>query len=144
NARNEVNKLPESTEKENLQNRLDAIIPNLALDVKNTTANPDVYIKSENMLLMSLPTNSITFEDYSGVEEIEKSNAITVNINSSLTYDLNAYLVGEIQNADGSNKIDIDRLNIKANDETAYQEFAGVNQKLTLKSNCSAGNDLTH
>ena len=143
-SRELVNQLTEGELKTQLQNRLDAIIPNLELDIKNATANVDIYIKSENMLLMSLSTNSITFEDYSGVEEIEKSNALTVNINSSLTYDLNAYLVSEIQNADGSNKIDIDRLNIKANDETAYQEFAGVNQKLTLKSNCSAGNNLTH
>ena len=143
-ARNLVNQLEEGELKNDLQDRLNAIVPNLTLDVKNTTANVDIYIKSENMLLMSLSTNSITFEDYSGVEEIEKTNALTININSSLAYDLNAYLVSEIQNADGSNKIDIDRLNIKANDENTYQEFAGINQKLTLKSNCSSGNDIPH
>ena len=143
-ARNLVNQLPEGDLKQELQERLNAINTNLALDIKNATANIDVYIKSENMLLMSLSTNSIAFEDYSGTEDIEKSNALTVNINSSLPYDLNVYLVSEIQNADGSNKIDIDRLNIKDSKDVDYKEFAGVNQKLTLKSNCNSGNDLTH
>lgn len=143
-ARTLVNKMEESEKKKELQDRLNAIVPNLTLDRKNTTANVDVYIKSENMLLMSLSTNSITFEDYSGVKDMEKLNALTVSINSSLAYDLNAYLVGEIQNADGSKKVDINRLNIKDNDEIAYQEFTGVNQKLTLKSGCRAGNNLTH
>ena len=143
-ARTLVNKMEESEKKKELQDRLNAIVPNLALGRKNTTANVDVYIKSENMLLMSLSTNSITFEDYSGVKDMEKLNALTVSINSSLAYDLNAYLVGEIQNADGSKKIDINRLNIKDNGEIAYKEFTGVNKKLTLKDNCSAGNNLTH
>lgn len=143
-ARTLVNKMEESAKKKELQDRLNAIVPNLTLDRKNTTANVDVYIKSENMLLMSLSTNSITFEDYSGVNEIEKLNALTLSINSSLAYDLNAYLVGNIQNADGSKQIDIDRLNIKDNTDVNYKEFARVDQKLTLKDNCSAGNNLTH
>ena len=143
-ARTLVNKMEESEKKKELQDRLNAIVPNLTLNRKNTTANVDVYIKSENMLLMSLSTNSITFEDYSGVNEIEKLNALTLSINSSLAYDLNAYLVGNIQNADGGKQIDIDRLNIKDNTDVNYKEFARVNQKLTLKSNCNAGNNLTH
>ena len=53
-------------------------------------------------------------------------------------------MVGNIQNADGSKQIDIDRLNIKDNTDVDYKKFDRVNQKLTLKSNCSAGNNLTH
>ena len=143
-ARTLVNEMGESVEKKGFQDRLNAIVPDLALGRKNTTANVDVYIKSENMLSMSLNTNSIVFEDFSGVKDMEKGGAVEISINSSLPYKLNSYLVSEIQNANGSKKVDINRLNIKDNTYVDYKEFAGVNQKLTLKDNCSAGNDLTH
>lgn len=57
------------------------------------------------MLKLSLNTNSITFEDFSRVEDVERLNAIKLSINSSLSYDINAYLPTEIQNGDKSNAI---------------------------------------
>ena len=47
--------------------------------------------------------------------EIEKDNAITISINSSLPYELNAYMLDEMYNSNKSKKIDMDRLNIKDN-----------------------------
>lgn len=115
-----------------------------SLEPSETSANLDVYIKSENMLLINLSTNQITFEDFSGVDNLEKINAIEININSSLPYQLNAYLVDEIYNSDKSKKIDIDRLNIKDNEDTNYKEFANINEKLILKDGCTSGNNNTH
>ena len=146
-ARELVNKLPESEEKEDLQDRLDSIVPNISLERENVTSNLDVYIKSENSLHMALSTNHITFEDYSGVDELEKNNAIQITINSSLPYDLNAYLLDEMYDSTKTNKIDIDRLNIKDNSniiETDYKEFTSLNTKLTLKGSCNAGNGINH
>ena len=36
------------------------------------------------MLLMSLDTNSITFEDFSGIKDMTKSNTVSISINSTL------------------------------------------------------------
>ena len=140
-----INDLDESMNKDLLQNRLNDIYPKtLTLDRELATSNMDVYIKSENILQMALDTNSITFEDFSGVEDIIRENAVNVSINSSLPYQLNAYLPVEIQNADKTNIMDKSILNIKENSENIYQVFANTTDKLVLKDNCPAGNDLVH
>ena len=48
--------------------------------IKTASSNLDIYIKTENMLLVSLSTNSITFEDYSGVEDLELIDALEMKI----------------------------------------------------------------
>ena len=96
------------------------------------------------MLSLTLDTNSITFDDFSGVEDMEKLGAVNITINSSLPYELNAYLPSEIQNGDKSQTMDKQILNIKEGTEPDYKTFLGINQKLTLKDNNVAGNDLTH
>ena len=78
------------------------------------------------------------------MEDVVKSNAVNITINSSLPYQLNAYLPVEIQNADKTNTIDKSVLNIKENSETDYKEFTNLNEKVVLKDNCPAGNDLAH
>ena len=144
-ARDLVNKLSESTLKDELQDRLNAIMPNItSSSSRNATGNIDVYIKSENMLSMSLDTNSITFDDFSGVEDIEKVNAVNISINSSLPYQLNAYLPVEIQNSDKSVTMNKDILNIKENSEPTYKTFTNTTDKVVLKDNCPSGNDITH
>ena len=140
-----INDLDESMNKDLLQNRLNDIYPKtLTLDRELATSNMDVYIKSENILQMALDTNSITFEDFSGVEDIIRENAVNVSINSSLPYQLNAYLPVEIQNADKTNIMDKSILNIKENSESIYQVFSSTSDKLVLKDNCPSGNDLIH
>lgn len=114
------------------------------LDRKDTTSSLDLYIKSENILSMSIDTNSIVFEDFSGIEDMVKENAVQISINSSLPYQLNAYLPTEIQNGDKSNTMDKGILNIKENSEFNYQTFTNITDKIVLKDNCSAGNDLIH
>ena len=147
-ARSKVSVLPESIHKVSLTRRVDAIIPLEdtfpGLELKNSTFNLDVYIKSENILSMSLNTNSITFEDFSGTEDMVKDNAINIRINSSLPYSLNAYLPVEIQNSDKTNTMDKSILNIKENSETIYQTFINSTDKIVLKDNNTAGNDLVH
>ena len=145
-ARNLVNQMDQGELKEELQQRLNNIstLNDLQIERKTSTSNIDIHIKSENMLSMTLSTNSILFEDYSGIDELEQSNAIKIDINSSLPYQLNAYLIDEMYNTDKSKKIDIDRLNIKDNSEVDYKEFTSINNKLILKDNCNAGNDILH
>lgn len=144
-ARMYTNMLPESLYKDQLQDQLSEIFSSdIVLDRKTATSNLDLYIKSENTLMMSLSTNSITFDDFSGVEDMVKENAVNISINSSLPYQLNAYLPTEIQNADKSNTMDKDILNIKENSENEYKTFDNTIDKVVLKDNNQAGNDLIH
>ena len=138
--------MPESIKKDELQRRLDSLIPvsDLTMNPKSATSNIDVYIKSENMLSLSLDTNNISFDDFSGVEDVEKLNALNVTVSSSLPYELNAYLVTEIQNSDKSNVMDKQILNIKESSDIDYKTFANVNDKIILKDNNTAGNDKIH
>ena len=94
-----INALPEIPEKALFQSRINNITETIdicSLERLNITSNIDVYIKYENMLKLSLNTNSITFEDFSRVEDVERLNAIKLSINSSLSYDINTYLPTEI------------------------------------------------
>lgn len=149
-ARELVNALPEGVDKDGLQDRLNALtsITDVTMPINSATANVDIYIKCENMLSLSLDTNSVTFEDFGGTEDLEKTNAVTLSINSSLPYDVNAYLPLAIQGSRGG-VMDPDTLRIKANsDNGAYKTFSGIgtgsSEKLVLLANESAGNGKTH
>lgn len=143
-ARLFLNTLDENENKNLLADRLNNVFPNIEFNPLTASANLDVYIKSENALHMSLDTNNIVFEDFSGVEDLVKENSINLTINSSLPYQLNAYMQTEIQSSDQSSIMDKDILNIKDNSETNYQTFVNTTDKIVLKDNCLAGNDLTH
>lgn len=149
-ARELVNALPEGVDKDGLQGRLNALtrITDVTMPINSATANVDIYIKCENMLSLSLDTNSVTFEDFGGTEDLEKTNAVTLSINSSLPYDVNAYLPTAIQGSRGG-VMDPDTLRIKANsDNGAYKTFPGIgtgtSEKLVLLADVSAGNGKTH
>lgn len=147
-ARTKVNVLPTSTHKSRLNARIDAIVPEgdvtPPLDKKSATANVDMYIKSENMISLTLDTNSITFEDFSGVTDLEKTNAINMTINSSLPYEINAYLPAEIQNADKTKLMDREIFNIKSSSDTDYKTFSAINSRLNIVPSQPAANNAKH
>ena len=145
-ARMWVNQMSDSRFKDEMQARLNEIldIDDMQLEKKSVTSNVDVYIESENTLSMSLDTNFIIFDNYSGVEDVEKINALNITVSSSLPYQLNAYLSSEIQNSDKSNSIDSNILNIKESSESNYQAFIDNVTKILLKDNCSNGNNISH
>ena len=149
-ARTLVNALQEGADKEGLQGRLNALtsITDVTMPLQSATANVDVYIKCENLLSLSLSTNSVTFENFGGTEDLEKTNAVTLTVNSSLPYDVNAYLPTAIQGSRGGT-MKPDTLRIKANsDNGAYKTFPGIgtgsNEKLVLLSDQADGNGITH
>lgn len=104
---------------------------------------PGGYVEDISALEhLTLSTNSVIFEDFSGVEDLEKNNTLEISINSSLPYQLNLYLI--IQNNDKSETIDKSILNIRDNSENEYKAFADINKKLILKDDCTAGNGKIH
>ena len=146
-ARGLVNGLDESETKDDLQDRLNIVEVEMELTKKNATANVDVYIKSENMLKLSLDTNSVTFEDFSGVVDMEKPNAVNLTVSSSLPYKVDAYLATDIQNATKDKTMNKEILKIKANNslESEYKSFTDVNiTPITLLDDQIAGNDVVH
>ena len=144
-ARMYINMLPESLYKDQLQEQLNQMFSSdITLSRETVSANLDVYIKSSNMLSLSLDTNSITFDGYSGVEDMEILGAINLTINSSLPYSLNAYMPSEIANSDKSNTLPIDILNIRESSESTYQQFTDTINKVVLKSDCAKGNGNIH
>lgn len=109
--------MPDSSKKDELNDILNAIFPNIETSKQTVSKNTDIYIKMANTLSLSLYTNAVIFEDFSGVEDMEKANAINLTVESSLPYEVNASLETEIQNADRTEIIDKLILNIKANTE---------------------------
>ena len=144
-ARDLVNQLPESSKKDELNDRLDAILPNISTNTQQSLSNnADIYIKMKNTLSLSLDTNSITFENFSGVEDMEKLSAVNLTVESSLPYEVNASLETEIQNADKTEIVDKSILGIRANGSTNYKTFTAINTPLNLLDNQVAGKINTH
>lgn len=75
---------------------------------------------------------------------MEKPNALEISINSSLPYDLNAYLQTEIKGSENSNTMDMDILKIKDNSKDNYQSFANTTDKVILDEDCASGNYISH
>lgn len=93
---------------------------------------------------MSLSTNSVTFENYSGVEDLEMLDAVNITVNSSLAYSLNVCMPTTISNSDGSSTINFDIFNIKESTEAVYGKFTDNTNKVVLKTDCSKGNNINH
>lgn len=143
-ARDLVNKLPESAFKNTLQYKLNDISPNISIELKKATSNLDLYIKSENMLTLNLDTNCVNFDNFSGIEDTEKQNAINLTVNSSLPYKISAYLPTDIQNVDKSEAMDKSILNIKASSESTYNTFTNNIIPVVLLDNQTEGNNIVH
>ena len=145
-ARMWINLLDESILKDNLNSQIDNIvdIEDLYIEPKKVSGNIDIYVKSDNMLSMSLSTNSITFDSFTGIDDMELDNALNITVNSSLPYRLNSYLLSDLQNADGSVTMNRELLNIKMNNDTDYKVFTNLNEKVVLEDDCDSGNNNHH
>ena len=147
NARLLVNAMPEGPTKEAYQLRLNRLMPNdMTFEKQSASANVDIYIKCENMLSLSLDTNSVTFENFNGTENLEELNAVELTVNSSLPYDVNAYLATKIENAKKDKELDKDLLKIRAHGTTDYKGFADTEATTatTLLTGEQAGNNKKH
>ena len=145
-ARIWVNQMDECILKDQLNERINQIygIADLELEKKDITNNIDIYIKPQNILSMSLSTNSISFEDFNNTEDLEYSNAVDVTVNSSLPYQLNAYLESEIQNADKTKYINKSILNIKSSNKSEYKSFIDLVTPIVIEDDQEAGENNVH
>ena len=144
NLRRLINAMPESEIKNQLQARLNDIIPNIALDSKTASASADVYIKMSNTLSLSLNTTSITFEDFTGTEDMIKENAINLTVESSLPYEVSASLEDEIRSIGGPETVDKSVLGIKSHTESIYNTFNTIGDPIIILDNEEPGEVNTH
>lgn len=136
-ARSLVNQMGDSLIKDNLQEQLNSLMGNFigSIDKKTSSVNTDVYIKLKNTASISLNTNSIIFEDFSAIEDMEKTNAVTLTVGSSLPYDISANLDVPIQNIDKNITLDNNLISIKSSDTSEYLTFGESNNTLTILNN---------
>ena len=145
-ARYWANLMKETIKKDEVNNQINDITTPVDLNIekKTASANIDVYVKSDNSLSMTLSTNLITFDKYTGADDIEKNNVLEITIHSSLPYDLNAYLEENIQNSDKSVVMDSNLLQIKESTDIDYKSFINTKDKIVLAENNSYGNYKKH
>lgn len=140
-AKEAVNKLSESNEKKYLLGVLETLEGS---NSEVATSNFDIYIKSKELLSILIDTNQLNFNKFNGLEDSEILNAVNISINSTLPYQLNAYLESEIVNIDGSNVMDKKVLNIRDSKMMKYKEFEDIKNKLILSDNNFSGNNNRH
>ncbi|MBQ8997188.1 MAG: hypothetical protein IJ086_00680 [Clostridium sp.] len=143
-ARMWANLLEDSALKDEIQQEISDIVvsEDIEMERKSVSSNMDVYIRSENVLSMSLSTNSVIFEDYSGVDDNEKLNAVDVIVSSSLPYALNTYLETPIESNSG-NVISNTVLSIRESGG-AYQSFSNTDSKIILNNDCESAESKSH
>ncbi|MBQ9000077.1 MAG: hypothetical protein IJ086_15480 [Clostridium sp.] len=139
-ARLLVNELSESAVKEELNSILSSLTPQMDISKQEPkSSNIDVYIKMENTLSMSLDTNSIIFDKFTGVEDMIKENAVNLTIESSLPYEVSASLEDEIKNMGGTEVVDESILSIKENSDIDYKTFDGVGNPIIILESQASG-----
>lgn len=119
-------------------------IPEEKIEPEVKTFGADIYIKPSTFLSVSLNTNSVMFEDFDGIDNTIKANALEMSVTSALPYEINASLAVPIQNADKSKTINPAILSIKVNDEDEYKTFTSVESPIRLKDTQSNGDVNVH
>jgi hypothetical protein len=143
-ARLMCNNMPESTLKDTLQRRLNDIFSlDITIEKLNSTQYIDAYVKFKNTLSLSLNTSNITFDEFDATEDMEKKSAITINVTSTLPYNINSYLETEALSSKG-NKMDKSIINIKASTDSSYKTFTAVKTPLALCNNQEAATNKSH
>ena len=137
-----INSIDDESLQLSLEEKLKETISTLTLS--DMTANIDVYIQSENILTMSLDTNYILFDNFDGINDMDKNGAITITVNSTLPYQLNASLVTEITGSNPQNIMNKEIFNIKESTSDEYQTFTTVGEKITLSDDNPSATDVNH
>lgn len=109
-----------------------------------SSSNIDVYIKPQSILSVSLNLNSVTFEEFNGVDNMEMLGALELSVDSNLPYDINAVLESEITNSEGTKTMDKSIFGIKASTDSIYKSFSNVGEKIVLFNNINPSMSQTH
>ena len=93
----------------------------------------------EGYLNLSLSTNQIKFEDFTGLQDVEIIKAIEMNIDSDKAYDISASIPTMIRNVDGNKELDATVLSIRESNSPDYISFPSLNQSVLLVEDVASG-----
>ena len=145
-ARQQVNRLENSNIRTELQGLLNNIIPvdMPTISKEQTSSMLDLYIKPINHLNVSLDTNYISFEDFNGVNDIEKNDAINITVNSTLPYSVEVSMPTNVVDEENTAMVDKNIFSIKESSSDTYQTFDNSTEYLILLDNQSSGGANNH
>lgn len=94
---------------------------------------------TEEYLGLSLSTNQIKFENFTGIEDMEKLGAIEMNVDSDKAYDISVSMPVEIKSIDGTKTVGLGALSIRESTSPTYSQFNNINEKILLIENVASG-----
>lgn len=144
-AREKCNELSFSLIRSELTKLIDALVPeDLYLEKDKTTSLIDIYIKPKNILTLTMDTNSISFENFNGVESIEKLKAFNLTVESSLPYALKVCMPIGIIDKDNTTVLENHLISVKESSSDTYLNFNNSMEYLTLLDNQLSGSKNEH
>lgn len=144
-ARKECNELSFSSIRTELTELIDALVPeDLYLEKDKTTSLIDIYLKPKNILTLTMDTNSVSFEDFNGVESIEKLKAFNLTVESSLPYALKVCMPIGIIDKNNTTVLENNLISIKESSSDTYLNFNNSLEYLTLLDNQLSGSKNEH
>lgn len=93
----------------------------------------------EGYLNISLSTNQIKFENFTGLEDVEIIKAIEMNVDSDKAYNISASIPNMIRNVDGDKELNPEVLSIKESNAPDYISFTNLNDSVLLMENVASG-----
>lgn len=93
----------------------------------------------EGYLNISLSTNQIKFENFTGLEDVEIIKAIEMNVDSDKAYNISASIPNMIRNVDGDKELNPEVLSIKESNAPDYISFTNLNDSVLLVENVASG-----
>lgn len=93
----------------------------------------------EGYLNISLSTNQIKFENFTGLEDVEIIKAIEMNVDSDKAYNISASIPSMIRNVDGDKELNPEVLSIKESNTPDYISFSSLNDSVLLVENVASG-----
>lgn len=100
--------------------------------------NVDLFAE-QDYISLSLSTNQLEFENYTGLEDVEKLNAVQLNVDSNKAYNVSVSVPNEIKNVDGTKNLNVEVLSVKESSFSDYTRFKNINQKVLLLENMAPG-----
>ena len=94
---------------------------------------------TEGYLNISISTNQIKFNDFTGLQDVEILKAIEMNVDSDKAYDIYASIPSLIKNADGNKELNPDILSVRESNAPDYIPFTALNTNILLMENVASG-----
>jgi hypothetical protein len=103
-----------------------------------------VYVGFGTAISVSAKTNNISFENFSGVEDMKMESAINLTVSSSLPYKIESFITGDLTSADTEDVISTEIINIKASEAENFTAFLNAATPIVLVNNAPRGDDVPH